>query len=146
METVMRTIISEEGRLQLIMLRKGDYTLIAKYKMNEEFHEYVVCQNYDETKGVWSNGHYFWNNLDKAIEFMKNYTQEEYVTKDRLCEIATHSLHLLKENELLEDLQDDVNLNSSELDFFGLSEGDEIYTIESGNTLLCNMKIWGISR
>lgn len=130
METIMRTITSEEGKTQLIMQKQGDFTLIAKYKKNGTFHEFVVCRSYDENKGVWSSGHYFGHNLAKAIEFLETYAQEYSVTKDRMCEIATHSLHLLKENELLEDLQDDVKLNSSELEFFGLSEVDEIYIKE----------------
>ena len=70
METIMRTITSEESQLQLIMMKQGDYTLIAKYKKNGTFHEYVICRYYDENKGVGSYGHYFLHNLAKAIEFL----------------------------------------------------------------------------
>lgn len=111
--------------LQLVMQQAGEYTLLAKYKRDGSFHEYVVCCQYNPETGTWWHGHYFWHDLKGASEFLRIQTDSNYISKARLEEIATKALHALEENELLEDYKYDLDLDKTEMEFFGISEDEE---------------------
>lgn len=111
--------------LQLVMQQAGEYTLLAKYKRDGSFHEYVVCCQYNPETGTWWHGHYFWHDLAKASEYLKIQTDNNYVARNRAIEIATTTLHALKENELLEEYHYDLDLDTTETKFFGLCKEEE---------------------
>lgn len=120
----MKTIQTEKGGLQTIIKQKGDYTLLAKHYDNGEFHEYVVAFGYEEN-GSWWRGHYFWHDLDGALDYFRSQTESNYINRHRLKEIATIALHGLVDEGVYEDYQDDLSLEENEINFFEIEEDIE---------------------
>lgn len=135
----MKTIQTENGT-HTIIDQKGCYTLLAKYKKDGSFSEYVVCKYYDEESGTWSNGHYFWNKLEAALEYIRIQTDPNYISRARLEEIATIGLHAMLDDDIYGIYESDLDLEPNELEFFGIKKEeiidddflieDEIYAYE----------------
>lgn len=115
----MKTIQTEKGGLQTIIKQEENYTLLAKYYDNGEFHEYVVAYGYSEN-GTWLQGHYFWHDLDGALDYFRSQTNRNYIGRNRLEEIATIALHGLVDGDVYELFEDDLSLEENEIDFFGI--------------------------
>lgn len=133
MKSIMKFNQTPAGN-HLIMQSYGDYTLIAKYRDNGTFHEYVVCNGYNAETGTWWHGHYFHHDLNGATEFLKC-QDEEYVSRLRLEEIATKVLHICKDDDgLMYEIDQEVDFRPSELEYFGLiEEDDDDYTPSAEN-------------
>jgi hypothetical protein len=119
----MKTIETPAGT-HTIIKQEGSYTLLAKYYQDGTFHEYVVCSDYNEEKGTWWHGHYFWHDLDGALEYFKMKTKPNYIRKERLEELATIALHALVEEGEYKYYDDDLALTESELEYFGIETED----------------------
>lgn len=122
----MKTIETPAGT-HTIIKQEGSYTLLAKYYQDGTFHEYVVCSDYNEEKGTWWHGHYFWHDLDGALEYFKMETDSNYISRARLEELATIGLNAMKEYDIYEWYESDLDLNEFEIEYFGIAdeEGDD---------------------
>ena len=120
----MKTIQTEKGGLQTIIMQKGDYTLLAKHYDNGEFHEFVVAFGYREN-GTWGHGHYFWTDLAGALDYFRSQTNPNYINRRRLEEIATIALHGLVDEGVYDDYKDDLYLEENEINFFEIEEDIE---------------------
>ena len=119
----MKTIQTENGK-QTIIMQKGDYTLLATYyRATGEFREYVVAWLYNQ-KGCWGQGHYFWHDLAGAIDYFKSQTEQNYISRRRLEEIATVALHGLVDEEVYDVYEDDLYLEPNEIEYFGIETGN----------------------
>ena len=104
--------------------RINDVSTVAILRDDNTFHEFVVCYDYDKTQPFgkqWNNGSYT-NSIRKASELFKAFLG--LPTFARMEEIATTSLHILKEYELLEDVNLDIDLDADEYEYFGLINTD----------------------
>ena len=119
----MKTIQTANG-LQTIIKQEGNYTLLAKHYDNGEFHEYVVAFGSKEN-GSWGHGHYFWHDLDGALDYFRSQTNPNYIGRRRLEEIATIALHGLVDEGVYENYEDDLQLEENEIDFFGIQNCDD---------------------
>lgn len=114
----MKTIQTENG-LQTIIMQKGDYTLLATYyRKTGEFHEYVVAWLY-RPNGSWGQGHYC-GDLESAIDCFQRKTNPNYISRNRLEELATQALHGLVDEDVFDMYADDLQLEPNEIEFFGL--------------------------
>lgn len=123
MKSIMKTFQTENG-IQTIIKQKGEYTLLAKHYKDGSFHEYVVCLDYHEN-GSWWHGNYFGDDLLMAIDCFETRTNPNHISRRRLEEIATITLDGLVDNDIYEDYEGDLDLNSNEIVFFGV-EKEEI--------------------
>lgn len=70
----------------------------------------------------WSQGHYF-ENVNEAMKHIQS--KLDTIPYNRMNEIASKAIDVLKENELLADLDYEVDLEEKEREWFGLLENDE---------------------
>ena len=119
----------EKAKDYKIIAQYGDYTLIDKGS------EYVVAYGFDTEKTIWAHGVYFtpyYNGklerlrmLSKAMEFFRTKVDEEYISRSRLEEIATDSLHgLLEDDEetAMDFFDNELELSDFERNYFGISK------------------------
>ena len=119
-----------------VLLRRGNCVLID----NKNANEYIVGVGYNPEAPVgqqWRQGHYFsyWPDgelravvLMSALDYLLIRTDKNYVTKARLEEIATSTLHELKETDedsFTDFCDGDLDLTDEEKEWFGLGEEDE---------------------
>ena len=119
-----------------VILRKGNCVLINDHAAQQ----YIVGVDYDPDapKGQqWGYGLYFpyWMNAEKevdallaATEILLIKTDENYVSKARLEQIATAALHELKEideDSFIDFCEGDLDLTDEEKEWFGLNEEEE---------------------
>jgi len=113
-----------------ILLQKDNYTLI------DMGYQYVVANGFDEFRPEnqkWDNGTYFthWNQsakdkqaaLSAALDLFRYRTEENYISRSRLEEIATLCKDgLIEDDEVsaMEYLTDTVGLTENECEFFGV--------------------------
>lgn len=118
-----------------LILQNGSYALI------DRGHEYVVACGYDETQPEnqqWNSGIYFtyYNTnelektrmLSKAIECFRIKVDEEYISRSRLEELATDSLHALIEYDketTMEYFEQELELTDFEREYFGIEKESE---------------------
>lgn len=117
------------------LLRKGNYSLLQ----SKSDTQYCVCSNYDETaeeNRQYCNGTYFcyWGDseqkayfLSTAIECFREKTEKDYITRFRLEEIATKSLHAMKqwtEDTGVNYFEEGLDLEEHEIECFGLNMGE----------------------
>ncbi len=108
-----------------VILKEGRYTLI------DRGHEYVVACGYNENNpqgSKWDHGIYFTTTNKKekakmlaaATDTLCSMLYKNYISKIRLEELTTISLHALKEEELLEiyEYEEDLCLEENEREFF----------------------------
>lgn len=100
--------------------------------------DFVVARDYkvDKETGevTWGHGVYFSADADsrkdrlyclmKATEYMYSTENSEYITHDRMAEIATRFKDNLDE-EGLEYAMEDIDMTETEKEFFGLNEEEE---------------------
>ena len=110
------------------ILRKGNYALLQ----SETDTQYVVASGYDPTQPEnqqWGHGMYFcYYNQDKkaehlqmAVDCFRRKTEENYIPRLRLEELATRFKDCVNGDEDMENVIDDME--DCELDFFGIERG-----------------------
>ena len=117
------------------LLQKGNISLLQ----SQSDTQYCVCSDYDKTQKEdqqYYNGTYFcyWGNeerkahfLSAALECFRARTEENYISRYRMEEIASKSIDAFIESEPNEAAyfftgRHELDMNESELDFFGLDE------------------------
>lgn len=101
----------------------------SKYALIDRGHEYVVVCGYNENNpegSKWDHGIHFTSSnkeekakmLAAASDTLCLMLYKNYTSKIRLEELATISLHALKEEELLEIYEEDLCLEENEREFF----------------------------
>lgn len=130
-------------KYELIELKKAD-TIdgnIALIKRGEEYKEYAVVRNLDveepeecNTQWDWTIAYYPDNieGLQKAIECYRIKTEENYIPRFRLEELATKLKDYAEEvieseighQEVVNYFRDELEMEDYELEFFGI-ETDE---------------------
>lgn len=100
-----------------------NYTLV---KRKTTFEPWIASYGYNKEDGTWRQGHYFQTCRD-AVRYIESKLQ--MIPFERMSEIATQMLHYLKDNEELEDALEcmDIDLDESEMEYFGLQMEDEEY-------------------
>ena len=100
--------------------------------------DFVVARGYQVIKEtgevIWGHGVYFSADADnrndrlycmmKATEYMYSTENSEYITHDRMAEIATRFKDNL-DDEGLEYAMEDLDMTETEKEFFGLNEKEE---------------------
>lgn len=109
-----------------VILTKGRYTLLENYK------EYIVAYNYNENTKSWEHGHYFthWGVdeeikikcLANAIDCIRYCTDELFITKARMTELATIAIHAIVEETDFETFIEDAEMAVEEAVHFGVFE------------------------
>lgn len=119
---------------------KGNVALIER-KTNTRYAEYAVVRNLDRHKSMecddqWDNTIGYWNNdmrgLANAVDLFRQKTEQNYISRARLEELATQFKDGLVEaygddletSEVIEDLIETYELADYEAEFFGLSESE----------------------
>ena len=120
------------------LLRKGNYSLLES-KSNTQ---YCVCRNYNPNEKEdqqYDNGIYFcyWGDMQQkliylveALECFRTKTEEEYISRHRLEELATKFKDGLIESDeefTNEYFEEECDLSESEMEWLGL--GTEDYEI-----------------
>lgn len=113
-----------------VLLRKDGFALLQ----SENDTQYAVVSEYDPTQPEdqqWNHGTYFAYFADrnrkviclqKALDTFRYKTESDYITRDRLIELATKFKDLMVEEEFyLNDIfTDECEMTSTELNFFGV--------------------------
>lgn len=120
--------------------------------LGESKNDYIVGIGYDETQPIgqqWNYGHYFShdaNGLSYAVDTFRDMTEDSYISRDRLVELATKFKDCLIGDEDITEVISDMIEN--EIDFFNLEDllnidetlmvngflftNDELYTLSEG--------------
>lgn len=114
------------------LLRNRDYALLQ----SESDTQYVVASGYDPTQREgqqWSHGTYFTyqndiqkaNSLANALELFRSRTEENYISRCRLEELATQFKDELYETDfdeadLEEIFNEECDMTEYEKEFFGI--------------------------
>jgi len=110
---------------------KGDHFLIVaeypelRYALlyrNQDFEPWIVAYGFDRQQRCWANGNYF-QELDKAMEYIQ--AKKRVCSYSRLEEIASKAIDKLIENdpyEAKEFLENELELDDDEVDYFGIVE------------------------
>lgn len=108
--------------------------------VSESNTQFVVAFNYDPDAPEdqkWGHGHYFpfWMDLEKKAEALADAmglymsrTDSRYISRLRLEEIATSTLHELREvdnDTFLDFCEEDLDLTKEEREWFGLDKENE---------------------
>lgn len=118
-----------------VVLWKNDYALLQ----NERDTQYVVAHNYnpyEKEDQQWDSGTYFayWGTNEKpcmlsaALELFRTRTETNYVSKDRLEELATLFKDGLLEDDresALEYFNETCEMEDYEKEFFGIEMEDD---------------------
>lgn len=112
-----------------VILQEGRYALI------DRGHEYIVACGFDGKE--WEHGYCYshWNNerqktisLAEAVNHFRLLTDETYISRGRLVELATN----FKDGLLCDDEESAMkyfdkfcDMNETEMQFFGLGEEEE---------------------
>lgn len=118
------------------ILEKGKYTLIAR---KEDLDEYAVVYDLDEKNGEWAYTVCYWyfgkySSLDQltalqyAIDYFKAKTEENYISRSRLEELATQFKDGLIEDDkesAMEYFVEQCEMTDYEMEFFGIEMESE---------------------
>lgn len=114
-----------------VLFKKNDVALVDLGT------QYVVACNYNDKDGTWGHGMYFLANgnnqhaLLEALDLFLFKTEDNYITRHRLEEIATKYKDELVANTTLEEVieysEEELDMDDYELEFFGLSEEEGEY-------------------
>ncbi len=115
-----------------LILKNGRYSLLQ----NESDTQFVVASKYDPKmpeNNQWDNGSYFCYRsesekaiaLSQAVELFRFYTEEDFIPRSRLEELATNFKDglwgsYLEDDDYTEFFLDDCDMTESELAFFGI--------------------------
>ena len=120
---------------------KGNIALIQR-KTNTRSSEYAVVRNLDRHKSMdcddqWDNTIGYWNNdmrsLANAVDLFRQKTEQNYISRARLEELATQFKDGLVEaygddpetSEIIDDIIENYELSDYEAEFFGLEKADD---------------------
>lgn len=120
---------------------KGNIALIER-KTNTRYSEYAVVRNLDRHKSMdcddqWDNTIGYWNNdmrsLANAVDLFRQKTEQNYISRARLEELATQFKDGLVEaygddpetSEIIDDIIENYELSDYEAEFFGLEKADD---------------------
>lgn len=120
-----------------LILEKGKYALI---KRGEKLQEYAVVRDLNPETGSWgcTVSYYgfggLWHMdediaLQNALDLFIAWTTRDYITRNRLIEIATlekDKLLELDEEETMEFFESELQLEDYEREFFGIDEMEEL--------------------
>lgn len=108
-----------------VILTKGQYTLLENNK------EYIVAYSYNEDTQSWASGAYFSHFgdnerklkcLSSALEYIQDRTEETFITKARMSELATIAIHAIVEETDFETFIEDAEMAVEEAVHFGVFE------------------------
>lgn len=121
-----------------IIMEKGNYTLINR---GEKLKEYAVVNGLNKEKGDWAwTCSYFAYEYDgipqgnqalalaTAIDHFRLLTEDNYITRPRLEELATHFKDGLIEDDEYEAMiyfNETCEMEDYEKEFFGIEENEE---------------------
>lgn len=130
--------VENKGKFEIIDIKEKDGKTVALLATE---YNYIVAMGFDEYFNDWEFGYYFNHfgknkayRLNKATDFFMLKTDQYYMGRDRLEELAT-----LFKDGLIEDDEDEAltyfdeicEMTESEKEFFGIDyikeEGDENY-------------------
>lgn len=125
-----------------VLFEKGRYALILRGK---EMCEYALVADLDKAKGVWGATIVycgfgdFWPNtqaqaLSACLEVFRCYTEPNYISRNRLIELATRfkdNLIFADPEAAVECFDEDCDLSEEEKEFFGI-DYDEILNANEG--------------
>lgn len=106
-----------------VILTKGQYTLLENYK------EYIVAYSYNEDTQSWASGAYFSHFgdnkrklkcLSSALEYLQDRTEETFITKARMSELADLAIHAIIEDTGFEDFIEETEMSVEEAVYFGV--------------------------
>lgn len=103
-----------------ILFHKGNVILA------ENKNDYIVGIYFDETQpkgSQWGHGLYFSHTVEgltSALEAFRRRTEDNYITRSRVIELATQFKDCAMEDDDLLDVID--NMDESEIEFFGLND------------------------
>lgn len=114
-----------------VLFEKGRYALILR---GTSMSEYAVVEGLNKAKEVWSStiAYYgfgnFWPNtqieaLAACLEVFRYYTEPDYISRDRLIELATRFKDNLVDADpeaAIECFDEDCDLSEEEKEFFGI--------------------------
>ena len=118
------------------IMTKGNYSLILR---KNALDEYAVVHGLNNETNSWHHTVSYWNfgeyaslnqakALSAAIECFRAKTEENYIHRNRLEEIATKSLHAMKaddEDYATEFFEEELYLEEHEKEYFGLKEEED---------------------
>ena len=118
-----------------IIMEKGNYTLINR---GEKLKEYAVVYKLNKERGDWENTSEYWDYeyegaamgnpaqaLASAIDFFRKKTEDDYISRYRLEELATLFKDGLIEDDVesaLEYFDEVCEMEEHEKEFFGIEE------------------------
>lgn len=118
------------------ILTKGNYSLILRKQLLDE---YAVVHGLNKETGSWNHTVGYWNfcefsaldqakALSAAIDCFRNKTEESYIPRCRLEELATQFKDALLEDDKYSALvffDDFCEMTESEKEWFGIDEEDD---------------------
>lgn len=126
------------------IMTKGNYSLILR---KQSLDEYAVVHGLNKETGEWNHTVDYWNfgtyclqnqalALSAAIECFRAKTEKNFISKYRLEEIATKSLHAMKqweEDTCVDYFEEELDLEDFEREYFGLNENVDVADVEEEN-------------
>ena len=119
-----------------VIMEKGDYALILR---GNELKEYAVVTGFNKEKGDWGRTSEYWSYeykgvamgnqalaLASAVDFFRMRTEDKYISRARLEELATLFKDGLIEDDKYEAMiyfNETCEMEDHEKEFFGI--GDE---------------------
>lgn len=118
------------------LLQKGDYALILR---KESLDEYAVVHGLNKEIGEWNHTVNYWNfgrysqlsqaeALQKALNCFRIKTEENYISRYRLEELATKFVDgLIQDDEesVMEYFTEECEMEDYEMEFFGIKTESE---------------------
>ena len=114
---------------------------LIQRKIDTCYPEYAVVRNLDPNKPMESNeqwdctiGYFSYTSegLSKAVDLFRYKTEENYISRMRLEELATNFKDYIFDleedknvNEVINELVDCYDISENEIEFFGLQKDDE---------------------
>lgn len=119
-----------------LIMEKGEYALILR---KEAMNEYAVVRGLNKDNGDWdwTIGYWYFGKYSQiteaeclmaALNSFRCITEDNYISRSRLKEIAIKALHGLIEDDkesALEFFEDNLELTENEKKFLGLLEDNE---------------------
>lgn len=123
-----------------VILRKGKYALIER---GNQLKEIAVVYGLNDENDEWEHTVDYWSYeyngntigcldkakaLSEALELFRVKTEENYIHRNRLEELATKfkdGLLECDEDFAMEFFEDECDLSESEMEWFGLEESEE---------------------
>lgn len=119
-----------------VLFEKGRYALIVR---KESLDEYAVVSGLNKETGEWAHTCGYWyfgryasmtkvNALQHALDYFRCKTEENYISRLRLEELATLFMDGLIEDDresAMEYFENECEMESYEMKFFGMESEEE---------------------